>query len=72
VGSSRGGVRDLPGEQSHRSPFRTLQELGFYSEGYEESLRNSCKQRIDTFSGEGNCNPLQYSYLENSVDRGAW
>ena len=23
-------------------------------------------------SGEGNGNPLQYSYLGNSVDRGAW
>ena len=23
-------------------------------------------------SGGGNSNPLQYSYLENSVDRGAW
>ena len=23
-------------------------------------------------SGEGNVNPLQYSYLENSKDRGAW
>ena len=22
--------------------------------------------------GEGNGNPLQYSYLEKSVDRGAW
>ena len=22
--------------------------------------------------GEGNCNPLQYSCLENSLDRGAW
>ena len=22
--------------------------------------------------GEGNGNPLQYSYLENPVDRGAW
>jgi len=22
--------------------------------------------------GEGNDNPLQYSYLENSMDRGAW
>ena len=22
--------------------------------------------------GEGNNNPLQYSYLENSMDRGAW
>ena len=23
-------------------------------------------------SGEGNGNPFQYSYLENSMDRGAW
>ena len=23
-------------------------------------------------SGEGNGNPFQYSYLENSVDRGKW
>ena len=22
--------------------------------------------------GEGNCNPLQYSYLENHMDGGAW
>ena len=22
--------------------------------------------------GVGNCHPLQYSYLENSMDRGAW
>ena len=24
------------------------------------------------FPGEGNGSPLQYSYLENSMDRGAW
>ena len=24
------------------------------------------------FPGEGNCNPLQYFYLENPIDRGAW
>ena len=24
------------------------------------------------FTGEGNGNPLQYSCLENSMDRGAW
>ena len=24
------------------------------------------------FIGEGNGNPIQYSCLENSVDRGAW
>ena len=27
---------------------------------------------LGIYSGEGNGNPLQYSYLENSVDRGAW
>ena len=26
----------------------------------------------ERFSGEGNGNPLQYSCLENSMDRGAW
>ena len=25
-----------------------------------------------TFPGKGNGNPLQYSCLENSMDRGAW
>ena len=24
------------------------------------------------YPGEGNRNPLQHSYLENSMDRGAW
>ena len=24
------------------------------------------------YSGEGNGNPLQYSFLENPMDRGAW
>ena len=27
---------------------------------------------LGRFSGEGNDNPLQYSCLENSMDRGAW
>ena len=26
----------------------------------------------ERFSGEGNGNPLQYFYLENPMDRGAW
>jgi len=29
-------------------------------------------ERLEISSGEGNGNPLQYSCLENSVDRGAW
>ena len=27
---------------------------------------------LETSPGEGNGNPLQYSCLENSIDRGAW
>ena len=27
---------------------------------------------LSTPFGEGNGNPLQYSYLENPMDRGAW
>ena len=30
------------------------------------------KDCSDAQSGEGNGNPLQYSCLENSMDRGAW
>ena len=26
----------------------------------------------ERFPGEGHGNPLQYSYLENSMDRGTW
>ena len=28
--------------------------------------------RLGRFPGEGNGNPLQYSFLENSMDGGAW
>ena len=27
---------------------------------------------LERYPGEGNCNPLQYSYLGNPLDRGAW
>ena len=27
---------------------------------------------LERYPGEGNGNSLQYSYLENSMDRGAW
>ena len=27
---------------------------------------------LGRFPGEGHCNPLQYSCMENSMDRGAW
>ena len=42
----------------------------------KESTYNAGDQCLipesEGFSGEGNCNPLQYSGLENSMDRGAW
>ena len=37
-----------------------MQETGIQALGQEDS------------PGEGNGNPLQYSWLENSMDRGAW
>ena len=37
-----------------------MQETRVQSLGWEDPL------------GEGNGNPLQYSFLENSIDRGAW
>ena len=66
------GLETCQGSKVTEVLLEHCKNFGFYSEGYEESLRNSCKQRIDSFFGEGNGNPLQYSYLENSMDRGAW
>ena len=47
--------------------------------GISDSKECACKAedlglipRLGRFPGEGNGNPLQYSYLENSMDRGAW
>ena len=37
-----------------------MRETWVRSSGWEDPL------------GEGHGNPLQYSYLENSMDRGAW
>jgi len=42
-------------------------------------VKNACNARdlglipgLGRSSGEEHGNPLQYSYLENSMDRGAW
>ena len=35
--------------------------------GYVDSV-----PRLGSYPGGGHGNPLQYSYLENSMDRGAW
>ena len=41
-------------------PMQIMQETWVQSLGWEDSL------------GVGNGNPLQYSCLENSMDKGAW
>ena len=35
----------------------------------EHGIQSTLRRQLP---GEGNGNPLQYSYLENSMDRGAW
>ena len=54
-----------------------LENLGFTAGSYgKESTCNAGDSGLISglgrFSGEGNGYPLQYSYLENSMDRGAW
>ena len=51
--------RWLSGKEIHL-PMQEIQEIGFWSLSWETS------------SGEGNGNALQYSCLENPMDRGAW
>ena len=43
---------------------------GWGGEGYGREFQKGGDICIPT--GEGNGNPLQYSCLENSMDRGAW
>ena len=43
-----------------------MQETQVQSLGLEDPLEKG------TLPGEGNGHPLQYSYLDNSMDRGAW
>ena len=61
-----------------------MQESWIWSMGWEDPLEKDGKASVcnagDTglilglgrSPGEGNGNPLQYSYLENPMDRGAW
>ena len=43
-----------------------MQETQVQSLGLEDPLEKG------TLPGEGNDHPLQYSYLDNSMDRGTW
>ena len=38
----------------------------------EEGLRKCILNKVISETGEGNCNPLQYSCLESPMVRGAW
>ena len=51
--------------------------MGFF--GGSDSTESACSAGdlglipgLERFPGEGNGYPFQYSYLENSMDRGAW
>ena len=46
-------------------------EEGQKESGYDRKLRSLGQEDQDPHGG-GNGNPLQYSCLENSMDRGAW
>ena len=64
-------------ELFYRPPRNRTGVSGFF--GGSESKESACSAEglgsipgSGKSSGEGNGNPLQYSYLENSMDRGAW
>ena len=57
--------------------FQIIKSVGLPGSSYnKESARNAgdpgSNPELERSSGEGNGNPLQYSWLENPMDRGAW
>ena len=59
MGYSPVGVKGFPGGSGVKNPPASAGDVG--------SIPRSGRS-----PGEGNGNPLQYSYLGNPVDRGAW
>ena len=57
--SKNGKNRDFPSGSVVKNPPANTEDMGSIP-GSERS------------PGEGNGNPLQYSYLENAIDGGAW
>ena len=61
-----------------KNPILSTLKFSKYSIGSHEPLKNYQCVTIflllwtTIYPGEGNGYPLQYSYLENSMDRGAW
>ena len=68
--------RSLPGSSIHGIGCEHLSNKGFPGSSEGKSACNSgglgSIPGLGRFSGEGNGYPLQYSCLENSMDRGAW
>ena len=57
--------------------FQIIKSVGFPGSSYnKESACNAgdpgSNPELERSSGEGNGNPLPYSWLENPLDRGAW
>ena len=65
---------------SHNFKGYTPLKIGFLDGSVVKNLPANAGDTGDTssvpgsrrFLGRGNGNPLQYSYLENTMDRGAW
>ena len=62
-------ITEPPGKPSHE-PIVGQNHLP-QSLFWKKVLTSSCNL-LTTTPGEGNGNPLQYSCLESSIDRGAW
>ena len=61
--------------QSQNIMFRYLPERGFPGDSDGKEFAHSVGDLGSIpgkFPGEGNGNPLQYSWLEKSMDRGVW
>ena len=61
--------------QSQNIMFRYLPERGFPGDSDGKEFAHSVGDLSSIpgkFPGEGNGNPLQYSWLEKSMDRGVW
>ena len=61
----------LPAESFEDFPGGLDSKVSAYNVGDPSSIPGSGRGRVRS-PGEGNGNPLQYSCLENPMDRGAW
>ena len=62
-------------KEKKKKHIRIIFTNGYGSEGKESAYNSGDRGSITGLGrspGEGNGNPLQYSCLENSTDRGAW